>query len=105
MKDNLGLLPRNTVTVGLNFHIWLFAHSWPTMKAYFYTISQNMLLAYTVISQVLYSDCYIFILFHHGVSFQTNDGTQLQLCFHLWLKFENKTEFNLQIYALKNDWK
>jgi len=60
-----------------------------------------MLLAYKVISQVLYCDCYIFILFHHGVRFQTNDGTQLELCFHLWLQLENKTEFNLQIYALK----
>ena len=97
----MGYLPRNTVTVGFNFHIWLFAHSWPTMKAYFYTIRQNMLLAYMVISQVLYSDCYISILFHHGVTFWINDGTQLQLCFHLLLQFENKTEFHLQIYALK----
>jgi hypothetical protein len=101
IKDNLGFIPINTVTVGFNFHIWLFAHSWPTMKAYFYTTRQNMLLAFMVISQVLYSGCYISILFQHGVSFWINDGTQLQLCFHLWLQLENKTEFHLQIYALK----
>ena len=103
IKDNLGFLPINTVTVGLNFHIWLSAHSWPTMKVYFYTIRQNMLLAYEymVIPQVLYSDCYIYILFQHGASFWINDGTQLQLCFHSWLQLENKTEFHLWIYALK----